>query len=159
MPYLSQRALEGLKAYEYKPAGYTYLDKIHAPFYNCEITAVDCSVCDEREQSVCVVVFAALRFCRRCACDTAAARRRPIAFMFSSFLTKATRYTHNINDTKRVRRAVPAVARAQPHHADRHARPRPGLLRQRVVLARLSRCARARRCCGLVLVRDWCHHL
>jgi hypothetical protein len=36
MPYLSRRALEGLRAYEYKPAGYTYLDKIHAPFYNCE---------------------------------------------------------------------------------------------------------------------------
>jgi hypothetical protein len=36
MVYLSRRALEGLKAYEYKPAGYTYLDKIHAPFYNCE---------------------------------------------------------------------------------------------------------------------------
>jgi hypothetical protein len=36
MPYLSRRALEGLKAYEYKPAGYTYLDKIHAPFYACE---------------------------------------------------------------------------------------------------------------------------
>ncbi|GBF87918.1 CDP-Ethanolamine:DAG ethanolamine phosphotransferase [Raphidocelis subcapitata] len=34
MPYLSRRALEGLRAYEYKPAGYTYLDKIHAPFYN-----------------------------------------------------------------------------------------------------------------------------
>jgi len=37
MVYLSRRALDGLKAYEYKPAGYTYLDKIHAPFYNCEL--------------------------------------------------------------------------------------------------------------------------
>ena len=42
MPYLSQRALEGLKAYEYKPAGYTYLDKLHAPFYNCERTPSIC---------------------------------------------------------------------------------------------------------------------
>ncbi|KAI8470281.1 MAG: CDP-Ethanolamine:DAG ethanolamine phosphotransferase [Monoraphidium minutum] len=33
MPYLSRRALEGLKLYEYKPSGYTYLDKLHAPFY------------------------------------------------------------------------------------------------------------------------------
>lgn len=33
MVYLSRRALEGLKAYNYKPSGYTYLDHIHAPFY------------------------------------------------------------------------------------------------------------------------------
>jgi hypothetical protein len=36
MPYLTRRALEGLKAYKYKPAGYTYLDRVHAPFYECE---------------------------------------------------------------------------------------------------------------------------
>jgi hypothetical protein len=33
--YLSERALAGLKAYEYKPAGYTILDKLHTPFWNC----------------------------------------------------------------------------------------------------------------------------
>lgn len=33
MPYLTPRALEGLQSYEYKPSGYTYLDKVHAPFY------------------------------------------------------------------------------------------------------------------------------
>jgi hypothetical protein len=33
--YLSERALAGLKSYEYKPAGYTILDKLHTPFWNC----------------------------------------------------------------------------------------------------------------------------
>ena len=37
MPYLSKRALQGLKAYKYKPAGYTKLDEIHTPFWNCEL--------------------------------------------------------------------------------------------------------------------------
>jgi hypothetical protein len=36
MPYLSERALAGLKDYRYKPAGYTILDKWHQPFWNCE---------------------------------------------------------------------------------------------------------------------------
>jgi hypothetical protein len=35
MKYLSTRALEGLKRYQYKPSGYTFLDKIHTPFWNC----------------------------------------------------------------------------------------------------------------------------
>lgn len=39
MVYLSRRALEGLKAYEYKPSGYTYLDRIHTPFWECECLA------------------------------------------------------------------------------------------------------------------------
>lgn len=36
MPFLSRRALEGLKAYKYKPGGYTILDKLHNPFWNCK---------------------------------------------------------------------------------------------------------------------------
>lgn len=36
MKYLSTRALEGLKRYQYKPSGYTFLDHVHAPFWNCE---------------------------------------------------------------------------------------------------------------------------
>ena len=39
MVYLSRRALEGLKAYEYKPSGYTYLDAVHTPFWECELRA------------------------------------------------------------------------------------------------------------------------
>lgn len=35
-PYLSRRALEGLKQYQYKPAGYTFLDNWHQPIWNCE---------------------------------------------------------------------------------------------------------------------------
>lgn len=34
--YLSLRALEGLKAYAYKPSGYTILDELHQPVWNCE---------------------------------------------------------------------------------------------------------------------------
>lgn len=33
---LSQRALEGLRRYVYKPGGYTWLDHAHQPFWNCE---------------------------------------------------------------------------------------------------------------------------
>lgn len=36
MPILSKRALSGLKAYKYVSAGYTLLDDIHQPFWNCE---------------------------------------------------------------------------------------------------------------------------
>ena len=32
MGYLSTRALEGLKAYQYKATGYTMLDNLHRPF-------------------------------------------------------------------------------------------------------------------------------
>jgi ethanolaminephosphotransferase len=39
MPYLSSRALKGLKQYKYKPAGYTFLDNAHQPFWNCEYCA------------------------------------------------------------------------------------------------------------------------
>ena len=35
MPYLSARALGGLKQYEYKSGGYTRLDDLHQPFWNC----------------------------------------------------------------------------------------------------------------------------
>lgn len=35
--YLSQRALEGLKSYAYKPSGYTVLDDLHQPVWNCEL--------------------------------------------------------------------------------------------------------------------------
>ena len=37
MPYLSPRALDGLKHYQYKPGGYTWLDDAHQPLWNCEI--------------------------------------------------------------------------------------------------------------------------
>lgn len=36
MPYLSTRALEGLRSYQYKPSGYTILDELHQPVWNCE---------------------------------------------------------------------------------------------------------------------------
>lgn len=36
MGYLSTRALNGLKAYEYKPGGYTWLDNIHRPWLDCK---------------------------------------------------------------------------------------------------------------------------
>lgn len=39
MPYLTRRALDGLKAYQYKPSGYTMLDHAHAPALNCELGA------------------------------------------------------------------------------------------------------------------------
>ena len=32
--YLSNRALNGLKAYRYKPAGYTQLDVLHTPLWD-----------------------------------------------------------------------------------------------------------------------------
>lgn len=34
MTYLSPRALQGLKQYQYKSGGYTLLDDIHQPFWN-----------------------------------------------------------------------------------------------------------------------------
>ena len=34
MPYLSPRALKGLKQYQYKSGGYTLLDQIHTPIWN-----------------------------------------------------------------------------------------------------------------------------
>lgn len=33
-PYLSERALQGLKQYKYKPGGYTWLDDVHNPYWN-----------------------------------------------------------------------------------------------------------------------------
>lgn len=33
---LTPRALRGLKAYVYKATGYTWLDDVHTPFWNCE---------------------------------------------------------------------------------------------------------------------------
>jgi ethanolaminephosphotransferase len=39
MPYFSKRALNGLRDYTYKPGGYTILDKLHQPFWNCERAA------------------------------------------------------------------------------------------------------------------------
>ena len=48
-PILSQRALEGLRNYKYKPAGYTILDDWHQPVWNCAwlcvVLAVVRSVC------------------------------------------------------------------------------------------------------------------
>ncbi len=35
MPYCSPRALQGLKNYKYVSGGYTWLDDIHQPFWNC----------------------------------------------------------------------------------------------------------------------------
>ncbi len=37
---LSQRALRGLKTYQYQAGGYTWLDDAHQPFWNCEPLAV-----------------------------------------------------------------------------------------------------------------------
>ena len=37
MPYLTSEALAGLKAYVYKPAGYTWLDNLHQPLWNCAL--------------------------------------------------------------------------------------------------------------------------
>lgn len=34
--YLTKRGLDGLKAYQYKATGYTFLDNLHTPFLNCE---------------------------------------------------------------------------------------------------------------------------
>ena len=39
MAFLCSRALNGLRTYKYSPAGYTLLDDIHQPFWNCEITS------------------------------------------------------------------------------------------------------------------------
>ncbi len=36
MPFLSARGLSGLKNYKYQSAGYTLLDDIHQPFWNCK---------------------------------------------------------------------------------------------------------------------------
>jgi hypothetical protein len=35
MAFLSDRALRGLQNYKYKPAGYTILDDLHQPVWNC----------------------------------------------------------------------------------------------------------------------------
>jgi len=35
MPYLTEEALIGLKSYVYKAGGYTWLDNLHTPFWNC----------------------------------------------------------------------------------------------------------------------------
>lgn len=40
MGYLSQRSLEGLRSYAYKPCGYTYLDELHQPVWNCASAGV-----------------------------------------------------------------------------------------------------------------------
>lgn len=37
MPVLSERALEGLKEYRYKAAGYTILDRLHQPALDCAL--------------------------------------------------------------------------------------------------------------------------
>jgi hypothetical protein len=42
MPFLSARALTGLSSYKYKPSGYTLLDDIHQPFWNCECCPLQC---------------------------------------------------------------------------------------------------------------------
>ena len=50
MPVLSKRALEGLRSYQYKPAGYTVLDDWHQPFWNCaRLVSINCfeSLCGD----------------------------------------------------------------------------------------------------------------
>ena len=43
MTYLSPRALQGLKQYQYKSGGYTLLDDIHQPFWNGDqLPILDC---------------------------------------------------------------------------------------------------------------------
>jgi hypothetical protein len=44
MKYLTKRGLDGLKAYQYKASGYTYLDNLHRPFLDCEHRS-PCSSC------------------------------------------------------------------------------------------------------------------
>ena len=39
MPYLAPRALDGLRDYQFKPGGYTHLDMLHQPLWNCELVA------------------------------------------------------------------------------------------------------------------------
>ena len=34
MPYMSSRALKGLRDYKYVAGGYTWLDRVHTPFWN-----------------------------------------------------------------------------------------------------------------------------
>ena len=41
MRYLTPRALEGLKEYRYKPGGYTVLDALHQPIWNCTFHCVE----------------------------------------------------------------------------------------------------------------------
>jgi hypothetical protein len=36
--HLTPRALEGLKSYQYKSGGYTYLDDFHTPIWNCAVS-------------------------------------------------------------------------------------------------------------------------
>lgn len=38
MARLSRRALEGLRNYQYKAGGYTWLDEIHGPFWDWLVT-------------------------------------------------------------------------------------------------------------------------
>lgn len=40
MGYLSRRALQGLKAYQYKAGGYTWLDDLHQPFWKAIVEAL-----------------------------------------------------------------------------------------------------------------------
>jgi hypothetical protein len=61
MPYLSERGLQGLKQYVYHSGGYTWLDDVHQPFWNCGCPAhmlscmlrMRCTVCG------CAMSFAA----------------------------------------------------------------------------------------------------
>ena len=34
MPYMSSRALKGLRDYKYVAGGYTFLDRVHTPYWN-----------------------------------------------------------------------------------------------------------------------------
>ena len=43
MPYLAPRALGGLRDYQFKPGGYTHLDMLHQPLWNCELIAAGAS--------------------------------------------------------------------------------------------------------------------
>jgi hypothetical protein len=45
MGYLSDRALNGLKAYEYKSGGYTALDNLHRPWLDCKHQGCCPSIC------------------------------------------------------------------------------------------------------------------
>jgi hypothetical protein len=55
---MSKRALDGLKAYQYKPSGYTILDKWHAPGLNCA-----CRLGTAHAGGVCVCVHMQLTVC------------------------------------------------------------------------------------------------
>ena len=150
MPVLSKRALEGLRSYQYKPAGYTVLDDWHQPFWNCarlvsntcpqpvceglsvheavqldvfgtllQIPASDISGTGLHAQSyltVCSEQQSLWHACSQCLAAELPAKPCCSQCTSSQVVTMCTVPT-------RVYRALPALACAQPDHADRRLWP------------------------------------